>query len=38
MRVLALDTTTRAGSAALVDENVIVEERAGSESFPALFR
>ena len=32
MRVLALDTTTRAGSAALVDENVIVEERPGDPS------
>ena len=32
MRVLALDTTTRAGSVALVDENVIVEERPGELS------
>jgi len=32
MRVLALDTTTRAGSVALVDENVIVEERPGDPS------
>ena len=32
MRVLALDTTTRAGSVALVDENVIVEERPGDLS------
>src|SRR5438132_7531454 len=29
MRVLALDTTTRAGSVALVDDDVIVEERPG---------
>ena len=32
MRVLALDTTTRAGSVALVDDNVIVEERPGDLS------
>jgi tRNA threonylcarbamoyladenosine biosynthesis protein TsaB len=32
MRVLALDTTTRAGSVALVDENGIVEERPGDPS------
>ena len=32
MRVLALDTTTRAGSVALVDENEIVEERPGDPS------
>jgi tRNA threonylcarbamoyladenosine biosynthesis protein TsaB len=32
MRVLALDTTTRAGSVALVDQNVIVEERPGDLS------
>jgi tRNA threonylcarbamoyladenosine biosynthesis protein TsaB len=32
MRVLALDTTTRAGSAALVDENVIVKESPGDPS------
>jgi tRNA threonylcarbamoyladenosine biosynthesis protein TsaB len=32
MRVLALDTTTRAGSVALVDENLIVEERPGDLS------
>src|SRR5437879_3565139 len=32
MRVRALDTTTRAGSVALVDENVIVEERPGDLS------
>jgi len=32
MRVLALDTTTRAGSVALVDGNVIVEERPGDLS------
>ena len=32
MRVLALDTTTRAGSVALVDDNVIVEERPGDPS------
>src|SRR5207249_912032 len=29
MLVLALDTTTRAGSVALVDEDEVVEERAG---------
>ena len=32
MRVLALDTTTRAGSVALVDDNLIVEERPGDPS------
>src|SRR4051812_46038494 len=32
MRVLALDTTTRAGSVALVDDNMIVEERPGDPS------
>lgn len=32
MRVLALDTTTRAGSVALVDDDRIVEERAGDAS------
>lgn len=32
MRVIALDTTTRAGSIALVDEHGIVEERAGNAS------
>src|ERR1700675_4177840 len=32
MRVLALDTTTRAGSAALVDDDCIVEERSGDAS------
>jgi tRNA threonylcarbamoyladenosine biosynthesis protein TsaB len=29
MRVLALDTTTRAGSVAIVDDDAVVEERAG---------
>src|SRR3954453_19635538 len=29
MRVLALDTTTRAGSAALVDDDRVVDERSG---------
>ena len=32
MRVLALDTTTRAGSAALVDDDRIVDERSGDGS------
>ena len=32
MRVLALDTTTRAGSVALVDDTLIVEERPGDPS------
>ena len=32
MRVLALDTTTRAGSVALVDDTVIVDERPGDPS------
>jgi len=32
MRVLALDTSTRAGSVALVDDDRIVEERAGDAS------
>ena len=32
MRMLALDTTTRAGSVALVDDNLIVEERPGDPS------
>lgn len=30
MKILALDTTTRAGSAALVDDDRVVDERAGS--------
>lgn len=34
MRVLALDTTTRAGSVALVDADRIVDERGGDESRP----
>jgi tRNA threonylcarbamoyladenosine biosynthesis protein TsaB len=34
MRVLALDTTTRAGSAALVDNGRVVEERTGDASRP----
>jgi tRNA threonylcarbamoyladenosine biosynthesis protein TsaB len=32
MRVLALDTTTRSGSVALVDDNRLIEERAGDPS------
>jgi tRNA threonylcarbamoyladenosine biosynthesis protein TsaB len=32
MRVIALDTTTRAGSVALVDEDRVIEERAGDAS------
>ena len=32
MRVLALDTTTRAGSAALVDDDRVVDERSGDGS------
>src|ERR1051325_1570697 len=32
MRVLALDTSTRAGSVALVDDDRIVEERGGDAS------
>lgn len=32
MRVLALDTTTRAGSAALVDDDHVVDERSGDGS------
>src|SRR5258708_26525909 len=32
MRVLALDTTTRAGSVALVENDRVVEERAGDAS------
>jgi tRNA threonylcarbamoyladenosine biosynthesis protein TsaB len=38
MRVLALDTTTRAGSVALVDCDRIVEERGGDESRPYATR
>src|SRR3984893_14570762 len=34
MRVLALDTTTRAGSVALVDEGRVVDERRGDPSRP----
>src|SRR3954463_2446186 len=37
MRVLALDTTTRAGSAALVEDDRIVDERSGDGTrTPAL--
>ena len=32
MRVLALDTTTRAGSVAIVDGDCIVDERTGDAS------
>ena len=32
MRVMALDTTSRAGSVALVDDGRIVDERAGDAS------
>src|SRR3954469_22922265 len=32
MRVLALDTTTRAGSVALIDDDLVVDERAGDAS------
>src|SRR5947208_6969588 len=32
MRVLALDSTTRAGSVALVENDVVVDERAGDSS------
>src|SRR5438067_13667736 len=32
MRVLALDTTTRAGSVALIEDDLVVDERAGDAS------
>ncbi len=32
MRVLALDSTTRAGSVALIDDGVVIDERAGDPS------
>src|SRR3954468_9136501 len=32
MKVLALDTTTRAGSVALVDDDRVIDERAGDAS------
>ena len=38
MRVLALDTTTRAGSAALVEDDRVVEERAGDGALTHALR
>src|SRR5262250_256998 len=32
MRVLALDTTTRAGSVALVDDDIVIDQRPGDAS------
>src|SRR2546428_1210 len=38
MRVLALDTTTRAGSAAMVEDDRVVDERGGAASTLARWR
>ena len=34
MRVIALDSTTRAGSVALVEDDCVIDERAGDASRP----